>query len=130
MHDFSPTSPVLGVPLPLLPAQPSLCWLYLSKGLVARCFFCLASFSCLERSNIKACRNVAVWLSQGVVKPSPYSLKNVYLYFNLVGSLPEVFVANFFHPLYSQDFLQPLINQGGLNPFQCDRVHSPCLCSI
>ena len=50
--------------------------------------------------------NSAIWLSQGVDKPSPSSLKNVHLYLNFVGSLPEVIVTNFVYPLYSQNFRQ------------------------
>ena len=41
--------------------------------------------------------NVAVWLSQGVAKPSLSSLEIVDFYLNLVGSLPDDLVSNFIH---------------------------------
>ena len=54
-------------------------------------------------------RNVTIGLPQCVFKPSPPSLKNFYLYLNLVDSLLEVLVADFVHPLYSQYSLQALV---------------------
>ena len=69
-------------------------------------------------------RNVSIRLSQGVAKPSPSSLKNFYLYFNLVCSFPEVLVANFVHSLYSHNFPQALINKC-LDHFQRGLVHAP-----
>ena len=88
MHNISPTSPVLSDPLQLLPAQsclrdvclkvtwPGVFWpppLSRSLGVAPQGLSC----------------NIVVWLSQGVAKPSPSSLQNVHLYFNLVGPLPE-----------------------------------------
>ena len=46
-------------------------------------------------------RNVGVWLSQCVAKPSPSSLDNFYRYLNLAFPLPEVLVTDCVHPLYS-----------------------------
>ena len=46
--------------------------------------------------------NVAVWIAQGVAKPSPSSLYNVYAYLNLNCSLPEVLIPKFVRPLYSK----------------------------
>ena len=40
-------------------------------------------------------RNVTIGLSQCVTKPSPFSLKNLYLYLNSACSLPEFIVADF-----------------------------------
>ena len=59
MHNFSPTSPVLGDPLQLLPAAPRL-------GQVARCFPPSFLPSRIPHQDLSC--DVAVWLSQGVVK--------------------------------------------------------------
>ena len=53
--------------------------------------------------------------SEGVAKPSSYSLQREYL---LVYPLPEVIVANFVRSLYSQNYSQRGLNQ------------SPCFCSM
>ena len=95
MHNISPTSPVLGDPLQLFPAQPRLrdvCLKVTLPGVFRYPPLSLAlgiPRQCLSR-------NVGVWLSQCVAKPSPSSLKNV-----LACPLPEVLVADFVHPLYS-----------------------------
>ena len=100
MHNISPTSPVLGDPLQLFPAQPLLrdvCLKVTPPGVFRSPPLSLA----LGVSRQGLSRNVGVWLSQCVAKPSPSSLKNVYLYLNLDCPLPEVLVADFVHPLYS-----------------------------
>ena len=112
MHNFSPTSPVLGDPLQLFPAQPHLrdvCLKVTSPGgfrspppppplsLALR----------VPRQGLS--RSVSIGLSQSVAKPSPFSLKNFYLDSNLVCSIPAVLVADFVHPQYSQNFPQTLI---------------------
>ncbi len=74
-------------------------------------------------------RDVRVWLSQCVAKPSPSSLENIYLYSNLVCSIPEFLVADLVHPRYSQYFQQALIYKS-LDPFQCGLVHSASFCSV
>ena len=105
MHNFSPTSPVLGDHLQLFPVQPRLrdVWLNVtSPGVFRSPPLSLAlRVICQGQS-----RNVAVWLSQCVAKPSLSSLKNIYLYSNFVCSIPEVRVADFVHPQYSQYFPQ------------------------
>ena len=58
--NFSPTSPVLGDPLQLLPAQPLLHEVCLKVMSLVRCYF--VSFSCPEGSCPGLSPNVAVWL--------------------------------------------------------------------
>ena len=116
MHNISPTSPVLGDPLQLFPAQPRLhdvCLKVTSPGV----FWCPLLSLALRVPCQGLSRNVTIGLSQGVAKLSPSCLKNVYLYLNLVCSLPEVLVADFVHPLDSQNFPQTLIYKS-LDPFQ------------
>ena len=96
MHNISATPPVLGDPLQLFPAQPRLRDVCLKVV-----FWCPPLSLALRVPRQGLCRNVGVWLSQCVAKTSPSSLKNVCVYLNLVGSLPEVLVADFVHPLYS-----------------------------
>ena len=108
MHNISPTSPVLGDPLQLLPAQPRLCHVCH----VARCFLPPHLYPALSVPYQNLSRNVAVWLSQCVAKPSSSSLKHVYLFLNLVRSLPEVLVATFVNPLYYQHVPQAMIRKG------------------
>ena len=55
---------------------------------------------------------MAVWLSQGVAKPSLSSLKKASLYLNLVRCLPGVLVANSVNPLYSPNVPQTLVKKG------------------
>ncbi len=101
MHNISPMSPVLGDPLQLFPAQPHLrdvCLKVTPPG-VFRSPPPLSLALRVPRQGLS--RNVGVWLSQCVAKPSPSSLKNVCVYLKLVGSLPEVLVAEVVHPLYS-----------------------------
>ena len=101
MHNISPTSPVLGDPLQLFPAQPRLrdVCLKLTPPDVFRSPPLSLALG-VPRQGLS--RNVMlVFGSQCVAKPSPYSLKNVYLYLNLACPLPEVLVADFVHPLYS-----------------------------
>ena len=100
MHNITPTSPVLGDPLQLFLAQPRLrdvCLKVTPLGVFRSPPLSLA----LGVPRQALSRNVGVWLSQCVAKPSPSSLKNVYLYLNLACPLPEVLVADFVHPLYS-----------------------------
>ena len=100
MHNISPTSPVLGDPLQLFPAQPRLhdvCLKVTPPGV----FRSPPLSHALRVARQGLSRNVGVWLSQCVAKPSPSSLKNFYLYLNLACPLPEVLVADFVHPLYS-----------------------------
>ena len=129
MHNFSPKSPVLGDPLQLFPAQPRLrdvCLKVTSPGVFRSPPLSLALG--VPRQGLS--RNVGVWLSQCVAKPSPSSLKSVYLYSNLVCSIPEALLADFVHPQYSQYFLQALIYKS-LDPFQCGLVHSPSfMCTV
>ena len=122
-HRPCTTSPVLGDPLQLFPAQPRLrdvCLKVTSPGVFRSPPLSLALG--VPRQGLS--RNVGVWLSQCVAKPSPSSLKSVYLYSNLVCSIPEVLIADFVHPRYSQYFPQALIYKS-LDPFQCGFVHSP-----
>ncbi len=82
--------------------------------------------------HVKACLVMllqCIGLSQCVAKPSPSFLNNVYLYSNLLCSIPEVLVAYFVHPQYSRYFPQALIYKS-LDPFQCGLVHSPRFCSV
>ena len=98
MHNISPTSTLLGDLLQLFPAQPRLrdvCLKVTPSGVFRSPPLSLALG--VPRQGLS--RNVGVWLSQCVAKPS--SLKNVYLYLNLACPLPEVLVADFVHPLYS-----------------------------
>ena len=121
MHNISPTSPVLSDPLRLFPAQPRLsdvCLKVTPPGVFRSPPLSLALG--VPRQGLS--RNVGVWLSQYVAKPSPSSFKNVCVYLNLVGSLPEILVADFVHPLYSQYFPQALIYKS-LDPFQRGLVH-------
>ena len=100
MHNISPTSPVLGDPLQLFPAQPRLrdvCLKVTPPGVFRSPPLSLALG--VPRQGLS--RNVGVWFSQCVAKPSPSSIKNVYLYLNLACPLSEVLVADFVHPLYS-----------------------------
>ena len=100
MHNIYPTSPVLGDPLQLFPAQPSLrdvCLKVTPPGVFRSPPLSLA----LKVPRQGLFRNVGVWLSQCVTKPSPSSLKHFYLYLKLACPLPEVIVADFAHPLYS-----------------------------
>ena len=100
MHSISPTSPVLGDPLQLFPAQPRLrdvCLQVTPPGVFRSPPISLALG--VPRQGLS--RNVGIWLSQCVAKPSPSSLENFYLYFNLACPPPEVLVADFVHPLYS-----------------------------
>ena len=113
MHNFSPRSLVLGDPLRLLPAQFRLVDVFLNVMLP--CIFGISLTLRIPRQGLPF--NIAVWLSECVAKPSPSSLRYVDLHLNLVGSLPEVLVANL------------SINKG-LNPSQWGLVHSPCFCSI
>ena len=100
MHNISPTSPVLGDPLQLFPAQPRLrdvCLKVMPPGVFRSPPLSLA----LRVPRQGLSRNVTIALSQCVAKSSPSSLENFYLYLNLVGSLPEFLVTDFVHPLYS-----------------------------
>ena len=101
MHNISPTSPVLGDPLQLFPAQSRLrdvCLKVTPPGVFRSPPLSLALS--VPRQGLS--RNVGVWLSQCVAKPSPSSLKNLYLYLNSKSCpLPEVLVADFVHPVYS-----------------------------
>ncbi len=127
MH-ISPTSTVLGDPLQLFPAQPRL-----RDGFpqchVARFFRSPPLSLALRVPHQGMSLNVTIGLSQYVAKQSHSYLKNLYLYSNLVCSLPEVLVADFVHPLYSQYFPQALIYKS-LDPFRCGIVHSPSFCSV
>ena len=100
MNNISPTSPVLDDPLQLFPSRPCLldvCLKVTPPGVFRSPPLSLAlGVPCQDLS-----RNVGVWLSQCVAKPSPSSLKNVCVYLNLACPLPEVLVADFVHPLYS-----------------------------
>ena len=128
MHYFYPTYPVLDDPLQLFPAQPRLrdvCINVTSPGVFRSPPLSLAPR--VLRQGLS--RNTSCWLSQCVTKPSPSSLKNVYLYSNLVCSIPEVLVADFVHPQYSQYFPQARIYKS-LDPFQCGLVHSQSFCSV
>ena len=74
MHNFSPTSPVLGDPLQLFPSQPRLrdvCLKVTPPGVFRSPPLSLALG--VPRQGLS--RNVGVWLSQCVTKPSPSSLK-------------------------------------------------------
>ena len=100
MHNFSPTSPVLGDPLQLFPAQSRLrdvCLKVTPPGVFWSPPLSLALG--VPRQGLS--RNVGVWLSQCVAQPSPSSPENFYLYLNLACPLPEVLVTDFVHPLYS-----------------------------
>ena len=66
---------------------------------------------------------VGAWLSQGVAKPSPSPLKDLYLYLGLVCSIPEVFVAHPVHPVYLQNYSQAMVDKC-LNPYQRGLVYS------
>ncbi len=73
MHNISPTSPVLGNPLQLLPAQSCLrdvCLKVTLPGVFSSPPLSLAVRVPHQRQSC----NVAVWLSQGVAKPTPSSL--------------------------------------------------------
>ena len=101
MHNISPTSPVLGDPLQLFPAQPRLrdvCLKVTPPGVFRSPPLSLALG--VPRQGLS--RNVGVWLSQCVAKPSPSSLENFYLYLNLACPLPEVLVTDCVHPLRLQ----------------------------
>ena len=83
MHNLSPTSPVLGDPLQLLPAQPHLrdvCLKFTPPGVFRSPPLSLALR--VPRQGMSC--NVAVWLSQGVAKPSPSSLKSISMWTWLV----------------------------------------------
>ena len=98
MHNISPTSPVLGDRLQLLPAQPRLrdvCLKVTTPGVFRSPPLSLA----LRVLRQGLSRNVTIGLFQCVAKPSPSSLEDFYL--NLVSFLPEVLVTDFVHPLYS-----------------------------
>ena len=88
MHTFSPTYHVLGDPLQLFPAQPRLRDVCLNVTLPG-VFQSPHLSHALRVPRQGLSRNVTIWLSQCVAKPSPSSLKNSYLYSNLVVSLPE-----------------------------------------
>ena len=93
MHNISPTSPVLGDPLQLFPAQPRLrdvCLKVTPPGVFRSPSLSLALG--VPRQGLYC--NAGVWLSQCVAKPSPSSV-DVYLYLNLTCPLPEVLVADF-----------------------------------
>ena len=87
MHNFSPTSPVLGDRLQLSPAQPRLrdvCLKVTSPGVIGLPVFRLVTLSLALRVPRQCLsRNVTIGLSQGVAKPSTY----FYPYLNLVSSL-------------------------------------------
>ena len=128
MHNISPTSPVLSDPLQLFPAQPRLrdvCLKVTPPGVFRYPPLSLALG--VPRQGLS--RNVGVWLSQCVAKPSPSSLENFYLYLNLACPLPEVLVTDFVHPLYSQYSPQALVYKSR-DPLQCGLVHSPSFCSV
>ena len=110
MPNFSPTSPVLGDPLQLFPAQPRLrnvCLKVTSPGVCQSPPPPISLVLRVPRQCVSC--NVSIMLSQCVAKPSPSSRKNVYLYSNLVCSIPEILVAEFVHPQYSQYFPQAVI---------------------
>ena len=93
MHNISPTSPVLGDPLQLFPAQPCLrdvCLKVTPPGVFRSLPLSLALG--VPRQGLS--RNIGVWLSQCVANPSPPSLENFYLYLNLACPLPEVLVTD------------------------------------
>ena len=70
MHNFSPTSPVLGDPLPLLPAE-----LRLRDVCIKVSHLSLA----LRVPHQGLSRNVAVWLSQAMAKPEISSIRSIVL---------------------------------------------------
>ena len=72
---------------------------------------------------------VCAWLSQGVAKPSPSPLKDLYLYLGLVCSIPEVFVAHPVHPVYSENSSQAMVDKC-LDPYQRGLVYSPRFRSV
>ena len=69
MDNFSPTSPVLGDHLQLLPAQP--CLLDICRKITSPGFLVSTLSLALKVPRQGLSYNVAVWLSQGVAKPSP-----------------------------------------------------------
>ena len=69
------------------------------------------------------------WLSQGVAKPSPSPLKDLYLYLGLVCSISEVFVAHPVHLVDSQNSSQVMVDKY-LDPYQRGLVYSPRLRSV
>ena len=127
MHNVSPMYHVLSDPLQLFPAQllRDVC-LKVTPPVVFRS---PPHSLALRVPRQRLSRNVGVWLSRCMAKPSPSFLKNVNLYLNLACPLPEFLVADFVHSLYSQYFPQALIYKS-LDPFQRGLVHSPSFCSI
>ena len=71
MHNFSPTSSILGDPIQLLPAWPRLRDVCL-KVTTSRVFWSLPRSLALRVPRQGLSCNVAVWLSQGVGKPSHF----------------------------------------------------------
>ncbi|KAI0222025.1 hypothetical protein LSAT2_026724 [Lamellibrachia satsuma] len=67
--------------------------------------------------------------TNGVAKPSPSPLKDLYLYSGLLCSIPEVFVAHPVHPVYSQNSSQAMDDKC-LDPYQRGLVYSPCFSSV
>ena len=110
MHNVSPTSPLLGDSLQLFPAQPRLrdvCLKVTSPGVFRSPPLSFA----LRVPRQGLSRNVTIGIYHCVAKPPPSSLKNVYLYLNLVGSFPDIRVADYVHPVYSQYIPQARITK-------------------
>ena len=55
--------------------------------------------------------DVTGWLSQCVSNPPPFSLLDFFLSGQLVGSLPQVVVADDFWPVDSQDLSQTAVDE-------------------
>ena len=87
------------------------------------------SLACPECSTSRPVSYCYYWAFSMCAKPSPSSLKNRYLSSNLVCSIPEILVADFVHPQYSQYLPQALVYKS-LDPYQCGIVHSPRSCSV
>ena len=80
MRVFAPVSPVLGDPLLFLPAEPRFRDVWLNVTSSTGCFWYLSIALRVPHHGLSC--DVAVWLSRGVAKPPPSSLRNVYLYWS------------------------------------------------
>ena len=128
IHNISPAPPVLGNPLQLLPAIPCLFDVCLEVTLLG-VFWSPPLSLALRVPHQDLSGYVCAWLSQGVAKPSPSPLKDLYLYLGLVCSIPEVFVAHPVHLVYSQNSSQAMVDKC-LDPYQRGLVYSPRFRSV
>ena len=126
MHNFSPTSPVLGDSLQLFPAQSRLRDVCLK--VTSPCVFRSPPLSLALRVPRQACLVILVFGFLNVWPSHPHLLLIISISIRTWFFLSQILVADFVHPQYSQYFQQALIYKS-LDPFQCGLVHSPRFCN-